>query len=54
MQLVINTFGATLRKEGDRFVITAGSKKLGVFAHKTIRYRLSVVRADRDSVEGTS
>jgi hypothetical protein len=34
MQLVINTFGATLRKEGDRFVITAGSKKLAVSAHK--------------------
>jgi hypothetical protein len=34
MQLVINTFGATLRKEGDRFVITAGSKKLAISAHK--------------------
>jgi CRISPR-associated protein Cas1 len=34
MQLVINTFGATLRKEGDRFVITAGSKILAISAHR--------------------
>ena len=34
MQLVINSFGAKLRKEGDRFVVTAGSKKLAVSAHK--------------------
>jgi hypothetical protein len=37
MQLVINTFGATIRKEGDRFVITAGSKKLAVSAHAVKR-----------------
>ena len=34
MQLVINTFGASLRKEGGRFVVTAGEKKLAVSAHK--------------------
>jgi CRISPR-associated protein Cas1 len=34
MQLVINTFGAGLGKEGDRFLVTAGSRKLAVSAHK--------------------
>lgn len=34
MQLVINTFGASLRKEGERFVVRAGDKKLDVSAHK--------------------
>jgi CRISPR-associated protein Cas1 len=34
MQLVINTFGASLRKEGDRFLVKAGEKKLSVSAHK--------------------
>jgi CRISPR-associated protein Cas1 len=34
MQLVVNTFGASLRKEGDRFLVTAGDKKLAVSAHK--------------------
>jgi CRISPR-associated protein Cas1 len=34
MQLVINTFGASLRKEGDRFLVRAGEKKLAVSAHK--------------------
>lgn len=34
MQLVINTFGASLRKEGDRFLVKAGDKKLSVSAHK--------------------
>jgi hypothetical protein len=34
MQLVINTFGASLRKQGDRFVIQAGDKKFAVSAHK--------------------
>src|SRR5438105_1513743 len=34
MQLVINTFGASLRKEGDRFLVRAGDKKLAVSAHK--------------------
>ena len=28
MQLVINTFGASLRRKGDRFVVRAGSKRL--------------------------
>ena len=27
MQLVINTFGASLRKEGNRFLVRAGDKE---------------------------
>jgi CRISPR-associated protein Cas1 len=34
MQLVINTFGASLRKEGDRFLVKAGDKQFAVSAHK--------------------
>ena len=34
MQLVINTFGASLRKEGERFLVKAGERKLEVSAHK--------------------
>jgi CRISPR-associated protein Cas1 len=34
MQLVINTFGASLRTQGDRFLIQAGDKKFAVSAHK--------------------
>ena len=34
MQLVINSYGASLRKEGDRFLIQAGEKNLSVSAHK--------------------
>lgn len=33
MQLVINTFGASLRKDGERFVVKAGRKRLEVSAH---------------------
>lgn len=34
MQLVINTFGASLRRKGDRFVIRAGPNRVAVSAHK--------------------
>ena len=34
MQLVINTFGASLRKQGEQFLVQAGDKKLSVSAHK--------------------
>lgn len=34
MQLVINTFGASLRKQGTQFLVQAGDKKLAVSAHK--------------------
>jgi CRISPR-associated protein Cas1 len=34
MQLVINTFGASLRKQGEQFLVQAGDKKLAVSAHK--------------------
>jgi hypothetical protein len=34
MQLVSNTFGASLRKQGDRFLVQAGAKQLAVSAHK--------------------
>jgi CRISPR-associated protein Cas1 len=34
MQLVINTFGASLRKQGERFLVQADGRELGVSAHK--------------------
>ena len=34
MQLVINTLGAALRKQGDRFLVRAGDRELAVSAHK--------------------
>ncbi len=34
MQLVINTFGASLKRKGDRFVVRAGSNQVAVSAHK--------------------
>src|SRR5207253_2382908 len=34
MQLVINTFAAALRRQGDRFLIRAGERELAVSAHK--------------------
>jgi CRISPR-associated protein Cas1 len=34
MQLIINTFGASLRKEGERFLVKAGERELKVSAHK--------------------
>lgn len=34
MQLVINTFGASLRKQGEQFLIQADDKRLAVSAHK--------------------
>jgi CRISPR-associated protein Cas1 len=34
VQLIINTFGASLRKQGDRFLIRAAEKELAVSAHK--------------------
>jgi hypothetical protein len=34
MQLVINTFGASPRKQGDRFLVKAGDKQFAVSARK--------------------
>jgi CRISPR-associated protein Cas1 len=34
VQLVVNTFGACLRKEGERFLVRAGDRELVVSAHK--------------------
>ena len=34
MQLVINTFGASLKRKGDRFVVRAGSNKMAIAAQK--------------------
>jgi CRISPR-associated protein Cas1 len=34
VQLVINTFGSSLRKQGERFVVQAGERHLEVSAHK--------------------
>lgn len=34
MQLIINTFGASLRKDSERFVVQAGERRFAVSAHK--------------------
>jgi hypothetical protein len=34
MQLVINTFSAILRKQGDRFLVQVDDKPLAVSGHK--------------------
>ena len=34
MQLVVNTFGASVRKEGERFLVMAGEKSFPVSVHK--------------------
>ena len=34
MQLVINTFGASLKRKGDRFLVRAGSNRMSVSAAK--------------------
>jgi len=34
VQLVVNTFGASLRKEGETFLVTAGDRKFQVSSHK--------------------
>jgi CRISPR-associated protein Cas1 len=34
LQLVINTFGASLRKQGDQFLVQAGDRRFAVSAHK--------------------
>lgn len=31
---MINTFGASLRRQGDRFLVRAGERQLAVSAHK--------------------
>ncbi len=34
MQLVINSFGAALRRQGERFLVRAGDRELAISAHK--------------------
>jgi CRISPR-associated protein Cas1 len=52
MQLVINTFGASLRKEGERFVVRAGDQKLAVSAHKVRSILLTTaVSLTTDAIE---
>ena len=34
MQLVINTFGSSLRRKGERFLVKAGDKQVAFSAHK--------------------
>jgi CRISP-associated protein Cas1 len=34
VQLIVNTFGASLRRQGERFLVRAGEKQLAVSAHK--------------------
>jgi CRISPR-associated protein Cas1 len=52
VQLVINTFGASLRKQGEQFVITAGDKRVAVSAHKVQSILLSTaILLSTDAVE---
>ena len=52
MQLVINTFGASLRKDGERFVVRAGHKTLAVSAHKVRSILLTTaVNLTTDAIE---
>ena len=52
MQLVINTFGASLRKQGDRFLVQAGDKKLAVSAHKVQSILITTgVHLSTDAIE---
>src|SRR5262249_10840288 len=52
VQLVINTFGASLRKQGEQFVVKAGDKKFAVSAHKVQCILLTTaVRLTTDAIE---
>jgi CRISPR-associated protein Cas1 len=52
MQLVINTFGASLRKQGDRFLVKAGDRELAVSAHKVQSILLSTAaHLSTDAIE---
>jgi hypothetical protein len=52
MQLVINTFGASLRKQSDRFLIQAGQKQFAVSAHKVQSIRITTgAHLSTDAIE---
>jgi CRISPR-associated protein Cas1 len=52
MQLVINTFGASLRKQGERFLIRAGERALEVSAHKVQSILITTgVHLSTDAIE---
>jgi CRISPR-associated protein Cas1 len=52
VQLVINTFGASLRKQGDQFLVQAGDKKFAVSAHKVQSILLTTaVHLTTDAIE---
>jgi CRISPR-associated protein Cas1 len=52
MQLVINTFGASLRKQGEQFLVQAGDRKFAVSAHKVRSILLATaVHLSTDAIE---
>ena len=52
MQLVINTFGASLRKRGEQFLVKAGDRKLAMSAHKVQSILVTTgVRLTTDAIE---
>jgi CRISP-associated protein Cas1 len=52
MQLVINTFGASLRKQGDRILVKAGDRELAVSVHKVQSILLTTgVHLSTDAIE---
>jgi CRISPR-associated protein Cas1 len=52
MQLVINTFGVSLRKQGEQFLLQAGDKKFAVSAHKVQSILLATaVHLSTDAIE---
>jgi CRISPR-associated protein Cas1 len=52
VQLVINTFGASLRKQGEQFLVKAGDRKLAVSAHKVQSILVTTgVRLTTDAIE---
>jgi CRISPR-associated protein Cas1 len=52
VQLVINTFGACLRKQGEQFVVIAGDKKLAISAHKVQSILITTsVQLTTDAIE---
>jgi CRISPR-associated protein Cas1 len=52
MQLIINTFGASLRKQGEQFLVRAGEKQFAVSAHKVQSILLTTaVHLSTDAIE---
>jgi CRISPR-associated protein Cas1 len=52
VQLIVNTFGASLRKQGEQFLVRAGDKQLSVSAHKVQSILLTTaVQLSTDAIE---